>query len=494
MPGSNDHSMDPELIDNGSSNLTYSPSPTSGNVVPRIATTPSKPVTIQKPSPFYQQKDFRTEKLAALKGMMSDRRASRVLNRYMKSESGKQAEADFAKAESEKYLASVDAFLELGKQRRDKMFAAPKPTTKTGLTSTASVNKPSSSNVGISKPVTKSHSNESAVNLKPVDWNAIAQKYGFADSEAVKQWQQKNGLVADGKFGKKSLGVWNAQQSSSKAPTLGTSTSNDSVNSSILPKTSNTAASQINSVSNIPQKETNKFNLRQFAQRNGLEITNQNGREVVRWDPNGFGDFWVDSSGNIYNGGRTFDVTRKFTNPAGLGHGERKNRYEALQDAILGKDATGDLGVAIVDQRPASKPYTNPPYRALYRKQGGTMNRINYFQQGGSAPKQDIRAQVTALVQAAMQGDAKANQQVNQIMEAAKAGNQQAVRLAQMITEVAKQLQGQATAAKWGAKLNYIQSLKFAKGGKTCPTCEKKVEMKACGGKKAKKRYFGGII
>jgi hypothetical protein len=42
--------------------------------------------------------------------------------------------------------------------------------------------------------------------------------------------------------------------------------------------------------------------------------------------------------------------------------------------------------------------------------------------------------------------------------------------------------------------LDYIKSLKFAKGGKTCPVCEKKVEMKACGGKKAKKRYFGGII
>ena len=61
-------------------------------------------------------------------------------------------------------------------------------------------------------------------------------------------------------------------------------------------------------------------------------------------------------------------------------------------------------------------------------------------------------------------------------------------------------MKGQATAAKWGSKLNYIRSLKYAKGGKACPACEKgapiKVEEKACGGKakKTKKRYFGGWL
>lgn len=128
------------------------------------------------------------------------------------------------------------------------------------------------------------------------------------------------------------------------------------------------------------------------------------------------------------------------------------------------------------------------------------MNRINYFQQGGQAPQQDIQQQVVALVQAAMRGDEKANQTVNQIMEAAKQGDQQAVQLAQMIQAVVQQMKGQATSAKWGSKLSYIRSLKYAQGGKTCPACEKgdpiKVEEKACGGKakKAKKRYFGGWL
>lgn len=109
------------------------------------------------------------------------------------------------------------------------------------------------------------------------------------------------------------------------------------------------------------------------------------------------------------------------------------------------------------------------------------MNKINYFQQGGAAPQQDMQAQVVALVQAAMQGDQKATQTVNQIMEAAKAGDQQAIQIAQLMEQVIKQMQGQATAAKFGAKLNYLQSLKCGgksmkkkeQGGKVCSECEK---------------------
>lgn len=134
------------------------------------------------------------------------------------------------------------------------------------------------------------------------------------------------------------------------------------------------------------------------------------------------------------------------------------------------------------------------------------MNRINYFQQGGAAPQQDIKAQIVALVQAAMQGDQKATQQVNQIMEAAKAGDQQAVQIAQIMEQVIKEIQGQAVAAKYGAKLSYLQSLKCGgktkakkkeKGGRVCPECEKgmQIEMKACGGKspmKVEEKACGG--
>lgn len=107
-----------------------------------------------------------------------------------------------------------------------------------------------------------------------------------------------------------------------------------------------------------------------------------------------------------------------------------------------------------------------------FYKQGGTMTRINYFQQGGAAPQQqNMQQQVVALVQAAMQGDQKATQTVNQIMEAAKQGDQQAMQVAQMIQQVAQQMK---TSAKWGAKLQYVRSLKYAKGGKTCSACMEK--------------------
>lgn len=134
-------------------------------------------------------------------------------------------------------------------------------------------------------------------------------------------------------------------------------------------------------------------------------------------------------------------------------------------------------------------PHGEPVY-----KQGGKMNKIKYFQNGGAVPQQDVKQQVIALVQAAMQGDQKATEAVNNIMEAAKAGDPKATQLAQMITEVAKQMQKQAVTAKWGSKLDYIRELKNPKKEKTCKDCDKKVEMKACGGKKAKKRYFGGLI
>jgi hypothetical protein len=53
----------------------------------------------------------------------------------------------------------------------------------------------------------------------------------------------------------------------------------------------------------------------------------------------------------------------------------------------------------------------------LKQKQGGIMNKINYFQQGGAAaPQQDIQQQVKQLVQAAIQGNQEAAQQVEQIL------------------------------------------------------------------------------
>lgn len=131
---------------------------------------------------------------------------------------------------------------------------------------------------------------------------------------------------------------------------------------------------------------------------------------------------------------------------------------------------------------------------------------VSKKQQGGQMQQQDIQQQVIQLVQAAMQGDQKATQTIQQVIQAAEQGDQQAIQLAQMIQQVMEQMKGQATMAKWGSKLEYIKSLKYAKGGKTCFSCQnggkpletppinkslkkpiKKVEEKACGGKTKKR-------
>lgn len=122
-------------------------------------------------------------------------------------------------------------------------------------------------------------------------------------------------------------------------------------------------------------------------------------------------------------------------------------------------------------------------------KQGGKMNRINYFQTGGAvAPQQsesqDIQTQVIQLVQKAMQGDKQSTQAIQAIMEKAQQGDEQATQIAQMIQAVIQQMQGQAKAAKRGAKLSYLHSLKTGcpegytvsynkKGGHLCKECIK---------------------
>lgn len=133
-------------------------------------------------------------------------------------------------------------------------------------------------------------------------------------------------------------------------------------------------------------------------------------------------------------------------------------------------------------------------WSTVRHKQGGSLKmKVNYFQTGGavttqtanSQQAQDIQTQVVQLVQAAMQGDQKATQAVQQIMDAAKKGDQQAVQIAQLIQKVVKQMQGQTKAAKRGAKLSYLHSLKTGcpdgyevsynkKGGHLCKECLKK--------------------
>jgi hypothetical protein len=380
MPGSNEYSMGPEES--------------------RTSSTLARKQTA-KPSPFYQERDFRQTKLKEMYGDNPTKRQVRKFNRYASSTQGQADELAFVKAESKKYLDSFDAYANSALQKIRDARAAVKP-------------------VVVSKPTT------------------------------VQKAQQQ------------------PQAPESPKPVVDNKKSEESVSNSpersddfIGPKRVENQG-YVNTAWVAPKQE---FNLDTFASENNLShFIKAKGKRFVRFDPNGNGDFYIDEEGNTYKAG-LFGTLGAQINPTDTGLGYFQQ---------LGYDELSKL---------LSK-----------YKQGGPMNKINYFQQGGAAPQQDMQKQIVALVQAAMQGDQKATQTVNKIIEAAKAGDQQAAQLAQMIQQVAQQMQGQAAAAKYGAKLNYIRSLKYAKGGKTCPACApNKVEIKKCGGKKAKKHQEGGM-
>ena len=147
-----------------------------------------------------------------------------------------------------------------------------------------------------------------------------------------------------------------------------------------------------------------------------------------------------------------------------------------------------------------SKEYIWDNEFVTFDNQGGTMNKVQYFAGGGQPQAHNQQADafmkavlngdqgaIGQLIQLANKGDKNATQLIQTILQEEQKGNTQVAKAASVI----KQL---VNSAKWGSKLQYMRSLKYAKGGKSCPVCEQQVEMKKCGGKKAKKRYFGGYL
>ena len=417
--------------------------------------------------PIYKTQDWETKTKQERFGTTDlSRRQERKFNRYAKSNAGETARLAFDKAEMTKFNDSVDKAVadQIARMRA----AYPKPVTKP-----------------ISKPVTPTSSTltpetPSLVLKNTGYWNQVAGQYGFKDYNSVATWQKENGLEADGKFGAASYAKW-AELNPDKVgstPVIKprvvtpqkpvTPTENQPINQTtpLIPEgyvelsnsEGNTFLQKTNSTFTNTSETARPFDLMGYARQNGLtKFYNHGGKRYVRHDPWGAGDYLIGEDGKIYKAGLWGDLGDEAnTSNIGIEGSDAYNNYHK----VLGK--------------------LNEFKGVQSNKQGGTMNRINYFQQGGAAPQQqDIKAQVTALVQAAMQGDQKATQQVNQIMEAAKAGDQQAMQIAQLMEQVIKEMQGQARAAKYGAKLSYLQSLKCGgkakkkeKGGRVCPACE----------------------
>lgn len=341
----------------------------------------------------------------------------------------------------------------------------------------------------------------SGTSLKPrIDWAKRATDNGFTGMDEVKAWQAANGLAVDGKFGDDSAAFY-------KANGLGkyTRPGSDAPISE--------AEQWAQHLRGLGYAETVLDDGTSSFTNNGITYYN-NGR-MMNADGT-MGNYWYKHLPYASTKTKTTTTPTQVAHPTyqqvlemanyraphrmthhvtiegkqypiivttglGLHTSNLENDHSYAYDAETGRMIKLDEDWTGAPKYANGKIATIGDWQPLvmFKKQGGTMNRINYFQQGGAAPQQDMQQQVIALVQAAMQGDQKATETVNKIMEAAKAGDQQALQLAQMIQEVAKQMQGQATAAKYGAKLNYLQSLKCGgrtkkkeKGGKVCPDCE----------------------
>ncbi len=201
---------------------------------------------------------------------------------------------------------------------------------------------------------------------------------------------------------------------------------------------------------------------------------------------------------------RAFQDKIKNLNATAWSDSKNKNNSHNLSSIDYGAEITndkfnefanGDNGFTWDDAKIKSVLDSQKNNVSIVYKQGGSLRmKVNYFQAGGAvaqqaaqpaAKGQDIQTKVIQLVQAAMQGDGKATQAVQQIMQAAEQGDEQAAQIAQLIQAVIQQMQGQAQAAKRGAKLSYIHSLKTGcpegyevsynkKGGHLCKECVKK--------------------
>lgn len=434
--------------------------------------------------PIYQTQTFNEDayKQAELKskyGTLASKRDVRKFDRYMKSDAGvkalESARTTHNAAEHQKWSSSYsDYAAAIAAQSKARMLAA-----KQGFDN--AVKK-------FDAPVEETPSTPALVLKDAAKWNQVASQYGFKDYNAVAAWQKENGLEADGKFGAASYAKW-AQLNPDKVSTVPvikprvvtpqtpktpvTPTEDQTTplipegyvelsrpdGTTFLQKTKSKSATS-GATPTAPTTPSTKFSLDAFATDNNLtDFRNFNGKRVVRYDPMGRGDWFIDEEGKTYRADGIGGTLGEYVEATSTKYiPEVQRRFDKLQSMIS----------------------------ASYQKQGGTMNRINYFQQGGAAPQQqDMQAQVVALVQAAMQGDQKATQTVNQIMEAAKAGDQQAIQIAQLMEQVIKQMQGQARAAKYGAKLDYLQSLKCGgkakkkeQGGKVCPACEQAKQTK----------------
>ena len=397
------------------------------------------------------------------------------LTAYMQSDDFKTKSSTFRSKDRSYFEGSVDYLL--GKDTQNKQaylshLANPRQT-KYLIPQLTSDGTNSVLKLGTGLQTTSTQSNKPINNesLQESHWLNLATDNGFSSLDDVKNFQKKVGLAETGQLDDESLARlqwYNTMKEKGYKEKTGDRGFyfNGSGYNYYYTNDKNKY-----DYTTLPQA----FHLSDFAAQNNLTDKKiENGRSYYRYDPDGVGDFYVDQFGNIYNAGTAGSIGTQLNENSKFGSKTVEQQYYNLLEKIFPK-----------------------------KKQGGLLNTIQYFKNGNTMQQQDIQQQIKALVRLAMQKGQeaeKAQKTIQTIMQKADQGDPQAMQLAQLINNELQQVQGQATSAKWGSKLSYIRSLKYAQGGKACPACKKdapvKVEEKACGGKtkKAKKRYFGGWL
>lgn len=409
----------------------------------------------------YTSRKFSDVKLKELYGENPSASQQKKFNKYLQSEQGQWDKFYFGEQESRKVFDAAEARLKAKrdfyqKQRDEERAAWEQQKQQTSST-----------------PVSTPDSTTTPVKPVPVNWENRATQNGFSGMADVKQWQeyynslnsQKEGftpLDVDGKFGNSSKAAYDAWKDSVAEKQYSLMVSKGATwdpvkrmwnNPKAVSTPTPTPVSPTSATMTTPETAYNFIGKDSYYSLNSMQ------RAFDRL----FNAYKKDAYSNYSNTGIHvgLNISRLRQDP------EYNDTWSNFQKQYKkrGFMESGLLGDSYVKL-----------------KSGGKMNKIKYFQQGGQstaqARQQDIQQQIVELVQKAMQGDQDATKTINSILEAAKTGDQQAMQMAQMIQQVAQKMQGQATAAKWGAKLSYIRSLKYAHGGKTCPSCDKGSKVK----------------
>lgn len=294
------------------------------------------------------------------------------------------------------------------------------------------------------------------------DWNAVAKQYGFNNIDEVKQWQKNNGLIADGKFGQKSIDMQNWHKTMNNKGYA-------------ISRTGDGTYSYIDNQGN--RYYNNGRMMNKFGQMSNYNFQTLNSTQNA-WNNTNLNDLFNVST--LDDAPLDIQQTYKTSNSYNNQYQFTPEQKKILQDLI-------NNYYDLKETKFGSKYYQKKQF-----KQGGL---INKHQQGGTMANNEQELQKAFM--AFLIEDAATQGVKIQSEEDLKAYAQQLGKegLQAKYQEFMQRMQG-GVKAKLGAKLDYIRKIKglcaedeelvyMKKGGRMCPACEKKKKaMKAEEGEK----------